>query len=81
MFLEISQNSQVFSSEFCESFKNTFFHRTPLVAACLTLTISDLSFQAMVCKICFEHVNPSKLTLGDFTPKAYLRGWEFSTHK
>ena len=46
VFLEISQNSQestcarvpfliklqVFSSEFCEIFKNTFFYRTPLVA-------------------------------------------------
>ena len=25
--------AQVFSYEFCEIFKNTFFHRTPLVAA------------------------------------------------
>ena len=33
VFLEISQNSQVFSCEFCEISKNTFFHRTPLVAA------------------------------------------------
>ena len=39
VFLEISQNSQentcaqVFSCEFCEISKNTFFHGTPLVAA------------------------------------------------
>ena len=48
VFLEISQNSQlpkacnfikkgtlaqVFSCEFCEIFKNTVLHRTPLVAA------------------------------------------------
>ena len=49
VFLEISQNSQenfitkdfnkketlaqVFSCEFCEISKNTFFHKTPLVAA------------------------------------------------
>ena len=31
-FLEISQNSQVFSCEFCEFSKNTFFDRTHLVA-------------------------------------------------
>ena len=30
-FLEISQNSQVLSCEFCEFSKNTFFDRTPLV--------------------------------------------------
>ena len=33
VFLEISQISQVFSCEFCKITKNTFFHRTPLVAA------------------------------------------------
>ena len=33
VFLEISQTSQVFSCEFCEIFKNTFFYGTPLVAA------------------------------------------------
>ena len=33
VFLEISQSSQVFSCEFCEISKNTFFNRTPLVAA------------------------------------------------
>ena len=44
MFIEISQNSQentcsektltqVFFCEFCEISRNTFFHRTPLVAA------------------------------------------------
>ena len=31
-FLEISQNSQVLSCEFCEFSKNTFFDKTPLVA-------------------------------------------------
>ena len=31
-FLEISQNSQVLSCEFCEFSKNTFFDRTPQVA-------------------------------------------------
>ena len=33
VLLEISQNSQVFSCEFCEISKNTFFYRTPVVAA------------------------------------------------
>ena len=32
VLLEISQNSQVFSCEFCEISKNTFLHKTPLVA-------------------------------------------------
>ena len=50
VFLEISQNlqentcsrvfieketlAQVFSCEFCEVSKNTYFHRTPLLVAC-----------------------------------------------
>ena len=33
VFLEMSQNSQVFSCEFCEISKNTFSYRTPSVAA------------------------------------------------
>ena len=33
MFLKIPQNSQVFSCKFCEIFKNTFFYRTPPLAA------------------------------------------------
>ena len=33
VFLEISQNSQMFSSEFCKIFKNIFFYKTPVVAA------------------------------------------------
>ena len=56
-FLEISQNSQenteacnfikketlaqVFSCEFCEISKNTFFHRTPLVAASKMTGLQD----------------------------------------
>ena len=33
VFLEILQNSQENTCEFCEISKNTFFHRTPPVAA------------------------------------------------
>ena len=33
VFLGIPQISQVFSCEFCEISKNTFFHRAPSVAA------------------------------------------------
>ena len=35
VFLKISKETlgEVFSCEFCEIFKNTFFYRTPLVAA------------------------------------------------
>ena len=31
---------QMFSCEFCEIFKNTFFHRTPLVAASMLLIVA-----------------------------------------
>ena len=40
VFLEISQNSQVFSYEFCEISKNTFFYRTQHFDA--TITDSEL---------------------------------------
>ena len=33
MFLEVSQNSQVFSGEFCEISKNIFSYRAPPVDA------------------------------------------------
>ena len=48
VFLEISQNSQentcaqVFSCEFCEISKKTFFHRTPLLAASLVTRFAYL---------------------------------------
>ena len=32
-FIKKETRAQVFSSEFCEIFKNTYFYRTPLVAA------------------------------------------------
>ena len=32
-FIKIETLAQVFSCKFCEVFKNTFFYRTPLVAA------------------------------------------------
>ena len=32
-FIKKETLAQVFSCEFCESYKNTFFHRTPLVSA------------------------------------------------
>ena len=35
--------AQVFSCEFCEIYKNTFFHKTPLVAASEQLSISVLN--------------------------------------
>ena len=50
VFSEISQNShentwetlaQVFYCEFCETLKNTFLHRTPLVAASVSLNSDD----------------------------------------
>ena len=35
-FIKKETMAQVFSYEFCEISKNTFFHRTPLVAASMT---------------------------------------------
>ena len=34
-FIEKEILTQMFSCEFCKDFKNTFFYRTPLVAACV----------------------------------------------
>ena len=58
VFLKISQNSQentcasvsqvhAFSCEFCEIFKNTYFNRTPPVAAA-DVTISALCFGFLI---------------------------------
>ena len=41
-FIKKETLAQVFSSEFCEILKNTFFYRTSLVAA------SDFAFELMV---------------------------------
>ena len=39
-FIKKETLAQVFSCEFCEIFKNTFFHRTPSVAASATFILS-----------------------------------------
>ena len=41
VFLEILQNSQENTCEFCEISKNTYFNRTPLVVA----SVSKISFE------------------------------------
>ena len=58
VFLEISQNSQentaLFSCEFCETSKNTFFHRTPLwlVAASVNnVFFTDLTINAFLANV------------------------------
>ena len=43
--------AQVFSCEFCEISKNTFFYRTPLVAA----------FGAIICFICLLYLNKEQM--------------------
>ena len=48
VFLEKKETlAQVFSCEFCEIFKNTFSHRTPLVAASEGFVISNKSGEIM----------------------------------
>ena len=39
-FIEKETLAQVFSCEFCEISKNTFFHETPLMAVSLFVTVS-----------------------------------------
>ena len=44
-FIEKESLAQVFSCEFCEISKNTFFYRTPLVAASVdSITATSLKF-------------------------------------
>ena len=43
-FIKKETLAQVFSCEFCEIFKNTFFHGTPLVAASGICTNRDFLF-------------------------------------
>ena len=38
-FIKEETLAKVFSCEFCEIFKNTFFHRTPLVVASVTFLL------------------------------------------
>ena len=40
-FIKKETLAQVFSCEFCEIYKNTFFHRTPLVAASVPYLCED----------------------------------------
>ena len=41
--------AQVFSREFCEISKTTFSHRTPLMAASLTHTVTQSNLYNMAC--------------------------------
>ena len=50
-FIKKETLAQVFSCEFCEISKNTFFYRTPLVAA----------FGAIICFICLLYLNKEQM--------------------
>ena len=43
-FIKKKTLAQVFSTEFCEIFKNTFIHRTPLVAASLDVNVLNMHY-------------------------------------
>ena len=43
---------QVFSCEYCEIFKNSFFHRAPLVTASVLWTITMLNFNRILGNLC-----------------------------
>ena len=55
-FIKKETLAQVFSCEFCEIFKNTFLHRTPLVAAsvCVICTILDIHCNGYIFKKNFK---------------------------
>ena len=48
-FIKKETLAQVFSCEFCEISKNTFFHRTPLVAASVTARNSAETVRSTKC--------------------------------
>ena len=48
-FIKNETLAQVFSCEFCEISKNTFFHRTPLVAASVTARNSAETVRSTKC--------------------------------
>ena len=50
-FIKKETLAQVFSCEFCEIFKNTFFRRTPLVAASVTINMKLHSMFRVVKRI------------------------------
>ena len=57
LFIKKETLAQVFSCEFCEISKNTFFYRTPLVAASVDLSIY-FSIQLYSRKLLFENSYP-----------------------
>ena len=70
------QNSQVFSSEFCEISKNSFYYRTPPVAASafrvlLFLLLRECSFPAVALK--------ETLNLAFYLSNHPFEAWNFST--
>ena len=76
VFLEILQNSQVFSCEFCEISKNSFYYRTPPVAAStfqvlLFLLLRECSFPAVALK--------ETLNLAFYLSNHPFEAWNFST--
>ena len=65
-FIKKEPPTQLFSYEFCETFKNTFFHRTPPVAASgFSFDFSSfilLRFQAFI----FDNARNTKGTFKSF---------------
>ena len=61
LFLKTQTPTQMFSGEICEIFKNTFFHRTPTVAA------------SGCCNVTLKRANSfDKSTTGDFRKNCVL---------
>ena len=50
-FIKKETLAQVFSCKFCEIYKNTFLHRTPLVAASLIIIISQISLKYLIFRL------------------------------
>ena len=48
-FIKKETVTQMFSRIFCEIFKNTYFYRTPLVAASVVSPVNLNSLQVIIC--------------------------------
>ena len=99
MFLEIPQNSQestcnfikketlaqVFSCEFSEITKNTFFHRTRLVAASVvtkfSLTLNKLGFlKNFLTEFLLQLSNTFQMLLLGIMKECYIKHWKYFTN-
>ena len=71
VFWKISQNSQVFSCQFCETFKNTFF--TEDLRATVSETVKESEAYSKPCQTHFFSPAKQLLTINFFHKTVHLR--------